>query len=288
MNYEEQNSVNGIPQESSSTAVALVELLRDAGKRNLIAAEQPAQDLDKSNSKPLDREVFRAEKVNIRFGWNASILRNFTWTGYEGLNIIVGPSGSGKSTLMKVLAGLLRPDSGRVFLDRQVVPYEDDLDSRLFLRDKVAFIHQDRHLIPHLSSIENVALPLRIQGVPKGEALERAEDMLTRLGIKNLHQRFHLSGGEELRVALGRALIGTAKVIFADEPTGSLDQDRSNSVMQQFKDLVSKEKKSVLLVTHNRLLAREFGDHIFEMGQGSLKPLAPVNVPNAVNSPGKK
>ncbi len=245
---------------------------------NLMGAppDNPATALAEGpDHEPRREPMFDARGVDVEFKSGGRILSNFTWAGDPGLNVIVGPSGSGKSTLLKVFSGLLRPDRGYVCLGRQAVPYEGDPRSQSFLKSQVAFVHQDLQLIPHLSAIGNVALPLQIQGIPKREAYGIARKMLNRLGIVNHKQRNHLSGGEELRVALARALIGPAKVIFADEPTGSLDPNRSHDVMRLFKEVVRTEGKSVLLVTHDPQLAHQFGDKVFEMGRSGLTPLSP-------------
>ncbi|MDG4821099.1 ABC transporter ATP-binding protein [Asanoa sp. WMMD1127] len=170
---------------------------------------------------------------------------------------VMGPSGSGKSTLLHCLAGILRPDSGEVWLgDRRV----DDLPDRERVhlrRTAFGFVFQFGQLVPELPAVENVALPLLLAGRRRRDALAAGRDWLHRLGLAGLEERMpgELSGGESQRVALARALVAGPAVVFADEPTGALDSVAADQVMELLVDAARAQGASVLLVTHDARVA---------------------------------
>ena len=182
---------------------------------------------------------------------------------------VVGPSGSGKSTLMKCLGGLMKPSSGSVML---AVKNMTRLSGKelVHLRQKtVSFIFQEGNLLPDMNARDNVAQPLRHQGVSSRKALKLADEMLERLGI--LHRAkalpMRLSGGEQQRVAIARALITKPRLILADEPTGSLDPITSREVLSLFKELHENDGVSFLIVTHSKEVA-SFADRSLELRDG--------------------
>ncbi|QNN20808.1 ABC transporter ATP-binding protein [Planctomycetales bacterium ZRK34] len=170
---------------------------------------------------------------------------------------IMGASGSGKSTLLHLAAGLTRPDSGRVVVAGQDLGAMNDKDLTLFRRQHIGLIFQSFNLIPTLTAVENVALPLRLAGGAAGDVMEQAHAMLDRLGLAQRadHRPEALSGGEQQRVAIGRALITHPTLILADEPTGNLDSAASVSVCQLLRDLCEHDGATILMVTHEPSVA---------------------------------
>jgi putative ABC transport system ATP-binding protein len=170
---------------------------------------------------------------------------------------VMGPSGSGKSTLLHCLAGILRPDHGEVWFDGARVDTMSERARTELRRQRFGFVFQFGQLVPELTAIENVALPLMLARVPRREALTAAERWFTRLRLDGLESRRpgELSGGEGQRVALARAMVADPKVVFADEPTGSLDSLSGELVMDLLVDAARDSQTTVVLVTHEPRVA---------------------------------
>jgi putative ABC transport system ATP-binding protein len=169
----------------------------------------------------------------------------------------MGPSGSGKSTLLHCLAGIFTPDGGTVtFDDRDLAALSDRERTRL-RRTDFGFVFQFGQLVPELTAVDNVALPLLLAGVRRRPAYDRAAAWFPRLGLTGLEGRRtgELSGGQAQRVAVGRALVSGPKVLFADEPTGALDSLTGENVMDLMVDTVRAEGTAVILVTHDARVA---------------------------------
>jgi putative ABC transport system ATP-binding protein len=170
---------------------------------------------------------------------------------------IMGPSGSGKSTLLHCLAGIYRPDSGEIWFDgRRIDGWDEDSRTKL-RRSAFGFVFQFGQLVPELSAADNVALPLLLNRVKRKDAYVRAFSWLARLGLEGLEGRRsgELSGGQAQRVAIARALVTRPKVVFADEPTGSLDSLTGEQVMGLLVDSARAEGTTVVLVTHDARVA---------------------------------
>lgn len=166
---------------------------------------------------------------------------------------VMGPSGSGKSTLLHCMSGVLLPDDGDViFGDTKINSLSDADRSALRLHD-FGFVFQDGQLLPELTARENVALPMILQGKKRSKSLSLADDVLSRLGLEDLTRRRpgQMSGGQAQRVAIARAMAGEPGVIFADEPTGALDQSTGHEVMQQLTALVEQTGTTLVMVTHD-------------------------------------
>jgi putative ABC transport system ATP-binding protein len=170
---------------------------------------------------------------------------------------IVGPSGSGKSTLLNLIGGLDRPTSGEIRIDGQSVADLSDDDLTRLRRDKIGFIFQFFNLLPSLTCVENVALPLHLKGMPRRETDKRARELLdlVQLGHRLDHQPDELSGGERQRVAIARALAFYPPVILADEPTGNLDSRTGAEILKLVHDLHDRLNATVLIVTHDASVA---------------------------------
>ena len=181
---------------------------------------------------------------------------------------VVGSSGSGKSTMMNILGCLDVPTTGSYFLDGQDVSHFSDDELSTIRNEKIGFIFQGFHLIPGLSALENVELPLLYRGVPRHERKAAAIDALTRMGLESrLHHRPNqMSGGQQQRVAIARAIVGKPPIILADEPTGNLDQKTGAEVMSLLKEL-HQEGKTIVLITHDQKVAA-CAQRIIEISDG--------------------
>ncbi|KPK05056.1 MAG: ABC transporter [Gemmatimonas sp. SG8_28] len=176
---------------------------------------------------------------------------------------IVGPSGSGKTTLLGLLAGLDRPSGGTVWLDGENLNSLSEDDRALLRVRKVGFVFQTFQLIPTLTAIENVLVPVELQAMAAdyGEAVAHAHDLLERVGLgdRTHHYPAQLSGGEQQRVALARAFANRPKILFADEPTGNLDAETGRAVIDLLVQLNREQQTTLVLVTHDRALADRAG-----------------------------
>lgn len=171
---------------------------------------------------------------------------------------IMGPSGSGKSTLLHTIAGITRPDSGKVYFNGSRIDNLNDRQRTMLRRSKFGFVFQFSQLVPELTAIDNVAVPLLLNGVDKRTAYKRAEQWLNKVGINDakLHNLANqLSGGQIQRVAIARAMIINPEVLFADEPTGSLDSLNSELVMKMFIRTAKDNGTTVVMVTHEPAIA---------------------------------
>ena len=184
---------------------------------------------------------------------------------------IVGTSGSGKSTLLNMLAGLEKPTKGEIVIGGKHIENlkEDELVS--FRRENVGFIFQSFHLIGTLNATENVALPLSFRGMGRAQRMKKADEMLDLVKLKKhkKHLPNQMSGGQQQRVGVARALVVDPKIIFADEPTGNLDSHTSEEVMKLMQDVVKKQKKTLVMVTHDNHRAA-YADRVFHIIDGEI------------------
>ena len=185
---------------------------------------------------------------------------------------LVGPSGAGKSTLLQI-AGLLElPDGGHVAIGGVPVSETSDAARTEVRRRKIGFVYQFHHLLPDFTALENLVLPQMIAGVDRKEAVLRASDMLGRVGLSHRvhHHPAELSGGEQQRVAIMRALVNNPAVLLADEPTGNLDPKTADSVFGVLLDIVRSSRLGALIATHNLELARRM-DRVLELKDGQVQ-----------------
>ena len=198
---------------------------------------------------------------------------------------IMGPSGSGKSTLLHCLSGVLVPDQGSVsFGGTEISGLTDARRSHLRLRE-LGFVFQDSQLIPELPARENVALPLMLTGTPTHSALRAGDDMLARLGLADLKGRrpAQMSGGQAQRIAIARALVSSPRAIFADEPSGALDQATGHEMMQLLTAAVSMAGATLVVVTHDVNVAR-WCSRLIEIRDGLVHSDRLLNVNTADRS----
>lgn len=186
-----------------------------------------------------------------------NILNNISLTIEEGEFVaIMGPSGSGKSTLMNIIGCLDKPSSGQYFLGGENVSNYNDKELAQVRNRSIGFVFQQFHLLPRLSALKNVELPMIYAGISKLERQARAEDALRKMGLEDRmdHLPNALSGGQKQRVAIARSIVNRPKLILADEPTGALDTKTSISIMEQFREL-NQEGVTVVVVTHEQEVA---------------------------------
>jgi lipoprotein-releasing system ATP-binding protein len=187
---------------------------------------------------------------------------------------LVGPSGAGKSTLLHVAGLLERPDGGAVLIGGEDCGSLSDERRTLLRRSEIGFVYQFHHLLPEFSALENVMLPQMIAGVVRRRARGKAAELLERVGLASRagHRPARLSGGEQQRVAIVRALANEPRILLADEPTGNLDHATGDDVLRTLLDLVRHAGLAALIATHNLELARRL-DRIVGLENGRLNPL---------------
>ncbi|MEW6932082.1 ABC transporter ATP-binding protein [Trueperella pyogenes] len=185
---------------------------------------------------------------------------------------IMGPSGSGKSILLHALAAIERPDDGTVFFNGARIDSLSDAERTILRRTKFGFVFQFGQLVPELTALDNVMVPLMLGGVRKGEAVRRAKEWLARVGLADRAELLpgQLSGGEAQRVAIARSLIIRPEILFADEPTGALDSFNSEQVMEMIVQLARAEGLTVVMVTHEPMIAA-FADREIVVRDGRIE-----------------
>ena len=203
---------------------------------------------------------------------NVQVLDNLTLQVDKGRSIgIVGASGSGKSTLLHILGGLDKPTSGRVSLMGQDLSQLSQKQLSGLRNRHLGFVYQFHHLLPELSALENVMMPLLIGKRPKEQARERALLMLEKVGLKNRvqHRPGELSGGERQRAAIARALVTDPACLLADEPTGNLDRQNALNILDMMMELKQELGTALVVVTHDDEMAARF-DRVLNMTDGAL------------------
>jgi len=185
---------------------------------------------------------------------------------------VTGASGSGKSTLMNLLAGLDRPSSGSIRVQGKLISELDKDELALYRRHQVGMIFQSFNLMSSYNALENVAFPLLFAGVAKKERNSRAARMLEKVGLypRKDHRPSELSGGEQQRVAMARALINQPKILLADEPTGNLDSITSKQIVQTLSELNKKQGLTVIMISHEESLLDEFADDAIHLQDGKV------------------
>ncbi|MBI3521832.1 MAG: ABC transporter ATP-binding protein [Chloroflexi bacterium] len=184
---------------------------------------------------------------------------------------VVGPSGSGKSTLLGLIGALDRPTSGTVHLDGRDLSRLRSRDLAGVRQRTVGFVFQSFRLLPHLTALENVALPALLAGSLRGEALARADALLARVGLggRRTHRPSHLSAGEQQRVATARALVNEPRLLLADEPTGNLDAESARTLLALFDELRGERQLTLMIATHDLEIARR-SDRVVALRSGRL------------------
>jgi len=184
---------------------------------------------------------------------------------------LVGPSGSGKSTFLNLVGGLDRPTDGELWIDGVELGASKEKALTEHRRRRVGFIFQSFQLLPRLTAVENVALPLMFAGVDAAERLERARVLLVQVGLEGrLHHRpGQLSGGEQQRVAIARALVGRPSILLADEPTGNIDSVTGREILALFRRIIEEEHVTFLMASHDGMVD-EYVDWILQLKDGQI------------------
>jgi len=204
-------------------------------------------------------EIQQIDKSYQQGDSEISVLRGLNLSVGKGETVsIIGQSGSGKSTLLSILCGLENVDAGILRFEGKNLTDKTPDEWTDFRANSLGIVFQHFHLVPHLTAIENVLLPLEIQGISD---FSRGKEMLVRVGLEHRMNHFpnQLSGGEMQRVAVARALVSRPKIVLADEPSGNLDADNAKAVIELMFDLVKEENTSLVLVTHDLELAKKCG-----------------------------
>lgn len=220
--------------------------------------------------------ILSAHNLNKSYQTNKKnkldVLKNISVNIEENkISVIVGASGAGKSTLLHLLGGLDRPDEGKVLYEQKnIFEFNDDKLAK-FRNENMGFVFQFHHLLPEFTAIENISIPQMINGKNLKTSLKDSKRLLEVVGLaqREDHKPAELSGGEQQRVAVARALANNPKIIFADEPTGNLDSVNSESIHKLLFDLRDNLKKTFVIVTHNPELMK-LADVIFEIKDGVI------------------
>jgi len=223
----------------------------------------------------MNRAVVEIKNLVKNFGEGGSetkVLRGMSFEIMAGETVLIfGPSGSGKSTLLNIINGLEKPTSGDVIIDGVNIGLMDDSAKAVFHQQKIGMVFQAYNLIPSLSVLQNITLPMMFARMPKSEREKRAKELLKAFGLSELTNRLpsEISGGQQQRVGIMRALIGNPPIIVADEPTGNLDSVATKNVMKLFSELNDKYNNTLIIVTHDQSLFK-YADRIVYILDGSV------------------
>jgi putative ABC transport system ATP-binding protein len=223
----------------------------------------------------------RAEAVQRHYRMGESLIRAVDGVSLEIADgefvALLGSSGSGKSTLMNLIAGLDRPSGGAILVRGRDLARMSPEELARHRRHTVGMVFQSFNLIPSMTLLENVELPLRFAEVDRGERQSRARNALerVRLGARLTHRPSELSGGEQQRGALARALVNRPSILVADEPTGNLDSNTGQEILNYIREFNETMKMTVLMVTHERALAERYAHRILFLADGKLAGTAP-------------
>jgi len=216
--------------------------------------------------------TFALSRTYIRGGERVEALKNVNLSITPGTFVIIfGPSGGGKSTLLHLLGGIDRPTSGSLMVNEKQLEKLNEAELTRFRRDHIGFVFQFYNLLASINALENVALPLLAKGKHRREALEHARGLLERVGLNGraLHNPSQLSGGEQQRVTIARAIAGEPAIVLADEPTGDLDAKSSDEIIQLMLGINRDLGTTFVVATHNERFLN-FADRLFELRSGEL------------------
>jgi putative ABC transport system ATP-binding protein len=224
----------------------------------------------------VDGVAVRAERVSRHYEMGAAVIRAVDEVTLEiragEFVALLGSSGSGKSTLLNLMAGLDRPTGGAIFANGRNLSGLSSLELARYRSRTVGMVFQSFNLLPRMTLEENVELPLRLAEVDRRERGARVQEALQRVRLEKrlTHRPSELSGGEQQRAALARALVNRPTLLFADEPTGNLDSATGESIMLLLKEIQQKLGMTIVMVTHERALAERFADRIAALADGKL------------------
>ena len=225
---------------------------------------------------PDDQAAIRLEHISRHYTMGEAVIRAVDDVSLDlpsgEFLALLGSSGSGKSTLLNLIAGLDRPTSGAVIAQGQDLSQVSSLELARYRRQTVGMVFQSFNLLPRMTLEENVELPLRLAEVERGDRAARVREALDRVGLgkRITHRPSELSGGEQQRAAIARALVNRPKILLADEPTGNLDSATGESILALLKEIQKNPGMTIIMVTHERPLAERFADRLAIMGDGKL------------------
>jgi putative ABC transport system ATP-binding protein len=225
---------------------------------------------------PDDQAAIRLEHISRHYTMGEAVIRAVDDVSLDlpsgEFLALLGSSGSGKSTLLNLIAGLDRPTSGAVIAQGQDLSQVSSLELARYRRQTVGMVFQSFNLLPRMTLEENVELPLRLAEVERGDRASRVREALDRVGLgkRITHRPSELSGGEQQRAAIARALVNRPKILLADEPTGNLDSATGESILALLKEIQKNPGMTIIMVTHERPLAERFADRLAIMGDGKL------------------
>jgi lipoprotein-releasing system ATP-binding protein len=223
----------------------------------------------------LCNSILKAANIVKKFPWGEGYLEVLKGASLaieqDKLTVLSGPSGSGKSTLLYIIGGLERPDTGEVTFEGESLNSYNDNKLDDYRNRQIGFVFQMHYLLPDFTALENVIMPALIAGQPMAVARKRAFELMTDLSLSDRRDHYpnQLSGGEQQRVAVARALINSPKLILADEPTGNLDRENAGLLLKLFRKLVDHTGVSILVATHDAELAG-MGDVTFKLYDGKI------------------
>jgi lipoprotein-releasing system ATP-binding protein len=224
----------------------------------------------------MNKVILTAQNINKSYKMNKKVkldvLKNVSLEiEKEKISVIVGASGAGKSTLLHLLGALDRPDSGKVFYKNDNIFSLSDDRLAKFRNNNIGFIFQFHHLLPEFTALENISIPQMIKGTSLSNAAKKSKELLNTVGLSERidHKPAELSGGEQQRVAVARALANDPQIIFGDEPTGNLDSKNSESIHQLILELRNTLKMTFVIVTHNSNLVK-LADKVYEIKDGTI------------------
>ena len=223
-----------------------------------------------------DGVAVRADQVSRHYQMGSALIRAVDDVTLEvhtaEFLALLGSSGSGKSTLLNLMAGLDRPTSGAIFAQGRNLSDMNPTELARYRSRTVGMVFQSFNLLPRMTLEENVELPLRLAEVDRGERGQRVLEALQRVGLEKrlTHRPSELSGGEQQRAALARALVNRPTLLLADEPTGNLDSATGESIMELLREIQKTMGMTIVMVTHERPLAERFADHIVSFADGKL------------------
>lgn len=252
----------------------VIDLLKGRGRPEEMTIAQPGSEPAAVNH--LDHAFLRLENLSKRYqegGAYRTVLHDATVGFARGeFAAILGKSGSGKTTLLNLISGIDRADSGDIYLDGVRLTGLDELQRTLFRRQKIGFIFQFFNLIPTLTVWENVTLPLELNAMFDAQGKDRAQALLDEVGLGDRRDAFpdRISGGEQQRVSIARALVHNPQIVLADEPTGNLDEETGRAIMELLDRLTRQNGKNMILVTHSAEAA-SYADRVLTLHNGRLE-----------------
>lgn len=223
----------------------------------------------------MKESIIRVRDVKKYFQMGDEVIRaldGISMNIYQGeVCCLFGKSGSGKSTLLNMLAGLEKPTAGKILFHKKHIERMNEEQLAQFRREHIGFVFQSYHLLPTLTALENVMLPLVFQGMPLQERKRRAMKMLQAVGLEKRadHKPFEMSGGQQQRVSIARAFVNDPPVVFADEPTGNLDTKTTYEMMDLITEMAKEKQQTLIIVTHDMELS-EYADRMVVLQDGKI------------------